>query len=235
MFKDTEHWCRSCVDCSMRKTPRNKCKAKLLPIPVEGAFDRVAVDIVGPLKVTTRGNRYIIVFIDYLTRWPEVKATASIEAATVARVLIDEIISRHGGPSTILSDRGSNFLSSLIQEVCKIFKIQKLSTSSYHPQTDGLVERFNGTLIQSLSMYVNKNQTDWDLYIPSVLFAYRVSPSDATQETPFYLMYGRQCRLPVDVDLKKPTNLTPSVEEYRKRIVENIELIQSISSEHNRK
>ena len=232
MFKDTDHWCKSCIDCSMKKSPRNKHKAPLLPIPVGGAFDRVAVDIIGPLKTTTKGNKYIIVFMDYLTRWPEAIPVPTIDAATVARVFVDEIISRHGAPIEILSDRGSNFLSSLFREICRIFKIHKLSTSSYHPQTDGLVERFNGTLIQSLSMYVNKDQTDWDLYIPAVLFAYRVTPSDATQETPFYLIHGRQCRLPMDVDLVTNPNLSPSIEEHRKRIVENIEISQNIAREN---
>ena len=131
MFKDTEHWCKSCVDCSMRKTPKTNLRAPLIPIPVEGAFDRVAVDVLGPLTKTDKGNRYILVFSDYLTRWPEAFAVPNVEAVTIARILVDEIISRHGAPRTLLSVRGTNFLSSLVQEVCKIFQIQKLNTSSY--------------------------------------------------------------------------------------------------------
>ena len=132
-------------------------------------------------------------------------------------------------------DRGTNFLSSLIQEVCKIFQIQKLNTSSYHPQTDGLVEHFNSTLIQSLSMFVSQNQKDWDIYILSVLFAYRVSQSAATQETPFYLLYGRECRLPVDVNLLKPSEVSSSIEEHRRRIVDNVERTQNIARENIQK
>ena len=235
MFKDTEHWCKSCIDCSMRKTPRTNLKAPLLPIPVDGAFDRVVVDVIGPLRKTERGNRYILVFTDYLTRWPEAFPIPNMDAGTVARILVDEIISRHGSPRTLLSDRGTNFLSSLIQEVCKIFRIQKLNSSSYRPQTQGLVERYNSTLIQSLSMYVNKDQTDWDLYIPSVLFAYRVSPSAATQETPFYLLYGRECRLPMDVNFLQPGDVSSSINEHRQRIVENVERSQSIARENIQK
>ena len=235
MFKDTEHWCKSCVDCSMRKTPRTNLKAPLIPIPVEGAFDRLAVDVVGPLTKTTQGNKYILVFSDYLTRWPEAFAIPNAEASTIARILVDEIIGRHGAPRTLLSDRGTNFLSSLVAEVCKLFRIRKSNTSSYRPQTDGLVERFNGTLIQSISMFVNSQQTDWDTFIPSVLFAYRVSPSEATQETPFYLLYGREARLPIDVKLLKPTDLSSSVNEHRQRIVENIERSQNIARENIQK
>ena len=138
MFKDVEHWVKSCVECSMRKSPRNSKKAPLLPIPAEGAFDRVAVDVLGPFPPCSKGSRYIVVFSDYLTR--------CVEATDIARLLIDEIISRHGAPRVLLSDRGTNFLSTVIAEVCKIFQIQKVNTSSYHPQTDGLVERFNSTL-----------------------------------------------------------------------------------------
>ena len=88
---------------------------------------------------------------------------------------MDEVIARHGAPRVLLSDRGKNFLSKVVPDVCKIFQIHKVNTSSYHPQTDSLVERFNSTLCQSLSMYVSKNQKDWDDFIPLVLFAHRTS------------------------------------------------------------
>eukprot|EP00795_Rhopilema_esculentum_P005471 gene5471-biopygen457 len=180
MYKDIEHWCRSCVDCAMKKSPRNKRKAPLLPIPIEGAFDRVAMDILGPFPVSEDGNRYIIVFSDYYTRWPEAFALPSTEAPRIAQLLVDEILARHSAPRTLLSDRGSNFLSSIVNEVCKIMNTRKLNTTAYHPQTDGLVERFNGTLAEGLSMYVSSHQKDWDRHIPMILFAYRVSPHATT-------------------------------------------------------
>ena len=105
----------------------------------------------------------------------------SVEATVIARLLIDEIISRHGAPRVLLSDRGTNFLSKVVAEVCKIFQIQKVNTSSYYPETDGLVERFNSTLCQSLSMYISKNQKDWDKFIPLILSAHRTSVLDATR------------------------------------------------------
>ena len=105
MFKDIEHWCRTCIDCAMRKRPRNHHKAPLLPIPVQGPFDRLAMDILGPLPTTHDGNRYILVFSDYYTRWPEEYALASIEEPRVAQLMVDEILARHSTPSTLLSDR----------------------------------------------------------------------------------------------------------------------------------
>ena len=91
MFIDIQHWVKSCVDCQMRKTPRNKRNAPLLPIPVEGAFDRVAVDHLGPFPGSYSGNRYVVVFSDYLTRWPEAFAVSTIDAPVIASLLFNEI------------------------------------------------------------------------------------------------------------------------------------------------
>ena len=224
MFRDIDHWCRTCVDCAMKKIPRGQRKAPLLPIPVEGAFDRIAMDILGPLPVTNDGNRYIIVFSDYYTRWPEAFALPSIEAPRIAQLLVDEIVARHSAPRTLLSDRGPNFLATIVKEVCNLINTRRQHTTAYHPQTDGLVERFNATLTEGLSMYVSSNQKDWDKHIPMVLFAYRVSPNATTGESPFYLLYGREPRLPIDAALLLPTsNLSPSVAEHRARIVQNLE------------
>ena len=231
MFRDIDHWCRTCVDCAMKKVPRGQRKAPLLPIPVEGAFDRVAMDILGPLPVTNDGNRYIIVFSDYYTRWPEAFALPSIDAPRIAQLIVDAIVARHSAPRTLLSDRGPNFLATIVQEVCRLINTRRQHTTAYHPQTDGLVERFSGTLVEGLAMYVSSNQKDWDKHIPMVLFAYRVSPNATTGESPFYLLYGREPRLPIDVALLLPTsNLLPSVAEHRARIVQRLEEAQKIIS-----
>ena len=99
---------------------------------------------------------------------------------------------RRGAPRVLLSDRGSNFLSSLFREVCFLLNTEKIFTSACRLQTNGLAERSNGTLAQSLSMYVSSNQKDWDEHLNSILFAYRVSPSEVTGESPLYMLYGRE-------------------------------------------
>ena len=232
MYKDVEHWVRSCQDCSTRKKPRNKYRAPLLPIPVSAAFERLAVDVLGPLPTTWSGNRYIVCFIDYLTKWPEIFAVPNMEAVTIARLITDEIIPRHGAPRTLLSDRGTNFLSTLVREVCNLYSIKKLNTSAYNPQCDGLVERLNSSLCQTLSMFVSKNQKDWDVFIPAALLAFRTSPSETTGESPFYLLYGREPLLPMDVSLLPPTDPASSIAEHRRRIVKQIELAQQIAKEN---
>ena len=114
------------------------------------------------LPPTYNGNRYAIVFSDYLTKWPEVFPSPDQKAETIARLLVEQIVPRHGVPEQLLSDRGQNFLSELMLEVCKLLGTKKLNTMGYHPQTDGLVERLNRTLITMQSKCVEKHGRDWD-------------------------------------------------------------------------
>ena len=93
-------------------------------------------------------------FVDYLTKWVEAFAVSDQCAQTIARLLVEEVICRHGAPQKLLSDRGTNFMSELVAEVCRLMNIKNLNTSGYHPQTDGLVERFHRTLIGMLFKFV---------------------------------------------------------------------------------
>jgi transposase InsO family protein len=146
--------------------------APLTPILVTGPFDRVGVDVI-QFPQSHLGNQYAVVFVDYLTKWPEVYPTPDQSAATIANLLVREIISRHGVPSELLSDRGRAFLSGLLKEVQLLLGFKKVNTSAYHPQTDGLVERFNRTLTAMLAKTVERGGRDWDQRLPFVLFAYR--------------------------------------------------------------
>ena len=190
------------MTCATRSTgyPTNP---RLTPIPVGGPFDRVDVDVV-KLPKTTRGNSYVIVFMDYLTKWPEAFATTDQTSLTIAKNFVEEIISRHGVPRELLSDRGPSFLSKMFLSVCSILGVKKLNTTAYHPQTDGLVERFNRTLISMLSKRVTGAQ-EWDDLLPYALFAYRASLQVSTGESPFHLLYGREPHLPTELNAPSPT------------------------------
>lgn len=230
MYDDVREHVRSCVKCCRRKTPRHGTKAPLTPLPpAVRPFERLAVDCVGPLPKSRSGNKYLVVFSDYLTRWPEVYCTPSIEAPVIAKLLVDEIIPRHGAPECLLSDLGSNFTSALVSEVCRLGNIGRLRTSSYHPQTDGLVEKLNGTLIQMLSMYTNAKQTTWDEFVPAVLFAYRVSRQESVGYSPFHLLYGRHARLPLASDLLSPLEGYSGPKEHLDTVLGKFKVIHSES------
>ena len=165
MYMDVQHYVLSCESCSMRKSPKHRQTTPLLPLPIAGPRERWAVDCLGPFVESTAKNRYIVIWTDYCTRWVECFALPNIEAVTIANQLVNEIMPRHGAERTLLSDRGSNFLSSLVKEVCLVINTHKIFTTSYRRQTDGLVERFNHTLAQCISMYVDANQRNWDQHL----------------------------------------------------------------------
>ena len=169
-----------------------------MPKP-ERPWQWVAMDVTGPFPRTNRGNRYILVVTCGFSKWTEAFALPDQTAGTIAKVLVEELICRHGCPEVIHSDQGRNFEASLIREICKRLNIKKSRTTPYHAQGNGQTERFNHTLCNMLSMYVQQDQRDWDDRLPFVMLAYRTSVNETTKETPFYLFYGRRARLPVDV------------------------------------
>jgi transposase InsO family protein len=137
------------------------------------------------------------VAMDYLTKWPEARAIPDANAENVANFIYEQIICQHGCSQILLSDRGTHFNNNLIKRLMEKFQIKHLLSSPYHPQTNGLVERFNRTLCESLAKLSLTNK-DWDLYVASTLFAYRTSKHSTTKMEPFYLVYGRSARLPMD-------------------------------------
>ena len=147
------------------------------------------MDIIGPLPRSRSGNKYIPVVCDYATRYPEAMAIRSIEAERIAEELV-KLFARVGVPEEILTDQGSNFTSSLLAELYRTLHVHPIRTSPYHPQTDGLVERFNQTLKSMLRKSATKEGKDWDKLLPYLLFAYREVPQTSTGFSPFELLYG---------------------------------------------
>jgi len=223
MRKDITNWSRGCLTCATYSTGK-AVYPPLTPIPVAGPFDRIGVDVI-QFPRSSSGNQYAIVFMDYLTKWPEVFPSPDQTAATIAKLLVEEIVSRHGVPSEVLSDRGKAFLSGLMSEVQGLLGTHRVNTTAYHPQTDGLVERFNRTLTTMLAKTTEQGGRDWDQHIPFVLFAYRASEQESTKESPFFLLYGRDPRLPVDAALcPKQAQKQLSLKEY------GVELVRKLGS-----
>ena len=167
MRSDIIQWCQACLVCATRQVGRST-RPPLTPIPVSGPFDRMGVDVIQFPK-SYSGNQYAVVFVDYLTKWPEVFATSDQTALTIAKLFVEHVVSRHGVPGQLLSDRGAAFLSQLVREVCKVLGVERVNTTAYHPQTDGLVERFNRTLTSMLAKRVEQSGRDWDTQLPYVL------------------------------------------------------------------
>lgn len=195
MYKDIEEYVKTCDSCQRRG---NKGGIGYLnPIKVGKPFERIGIDFVGPLEKTKDGNKYILVVTDYLTKWPEAEPMKEATAGNVIQFIYEKIICRHGCPKIILSDRGTHFRNRLVEGLCEKFMIKHKLSSPYHPQTNGLVERFNRTLCESLAK-VSEQEDEWDKHIESVLFAYRTTRHNTTRRTPFFMMYGREATLPIE-------------------------------------
>lgn len=140
-------------------------------------FERITIDVA---EQPDDGKRYVLVAIDYFSKWPEAYPLPNQEATTVAEVLVNNWICRYGVPIELHSDQGRNFESEVFRNVCELLGTRKTRTTPSHPQSDGMVERFNATLEKNLRMFVNDHQTDWDKHIPLFVLAYRSAVHETT-------------------------------------------------------
>ncbi|GBM45473.1 Retrovirus-related Pol polyprotein from transposon 412 [Araneus ventricosus] len=139
LLADVEKWRREFYACGARKGPKTRTKCRLQRYNVGAPFERMALDILGPLPVTTNGNRYVLVMMDYFTKWPEAIPIPDQEASTVAEELVRASISRYGVPMILHSDQGTNFNSALLTELCNLLGILKTRTTALHPYSDAMV------------------------------------------------------------------------------------------------
>ena len=192
------------------------------------------MDILGPLPLTENGNKYILVIGDYFTKWKEAYPMKNMEATTVARILVHEFICRFGIPEHLHTDQGRNFEAEIIKEICKLLDIKKTQTSPYHPQSDGMIERFNRTLLNMLSTALEKNCcNDWDLQLPMLMLAYRTSVKETTGITPFSLMFGRSARLPIDIEFNLPYASYDNPSQYQKQLRQRLHQAYATVQEHS--
>src|SRR6185369_3619820 len=192
MYDEVKRYIQSCHVCQMQG--RQQRNNELNPIVPTGPWERVGIDFVGPLPLTSQGNRYIITAVDYFTRWPEARAVPQASAQQAAKFIYEEIICRHGIVDVIHSDQGTHFVNELINQLVRKFDMKHHKITAYHPQANGLVERFNGTLKQTLAK-IAQGTNDWDDFIAPALFAHRTSPIRTLGVAPSFLEYGRALRL----------------------------------------
>jgi transposase InsO family protein len=160
-------------------------------------FEQVVMDLVGQLVKTARGHQYILVIMDYATRYPDAIPLRMATVKGIARELL-HLFSRVGIPREILMDQGTAFMSHVMKDVCNLLQIKQVRTSVYHPQTDGLVERFNKTLKQMLKKDIERDARNWDQLLAHLMFSVREEPQAPTGFSPFELLYGRRPRKLLD-------------------------------------
>ena len=199
MKRDVARWIQHCDVCQRRTRRPGPGRAPLCQSPVGSPMERIAFDILSFPEPTEDGNTCVLVVCDYFTKWSEAFALEDHKAATVADVLVTEIFLKLGVPRFIHSDQAPEFMSELMTELHELLEIQRTRTCPYRPQSDGLVERLNRTLIDMLSKFCNENLNDWDNHLPYLISAYRATRNESTQCSPNLLMLGREITFPVDL------------------------------------
>ncbi|KAK8773672.1 hypothetical protein V5799_011792 [Amblyomma americanum] len=232
MRQDVRDYCAKCHSCLERKTPKGRRPAPIQPFPeVSAPFERTGMDIMGPLPTTTSGNKYILVFVDHLSKYAEAVALPDQKADTVARAFVEQIVLRHGPLRQLLTDRGTNFVSQLMRRVCELLKIAKKQTTPYHPACNGAVERLNQTVAGFLSHFVSRDQRDWDLWLPYAMFAYNSAAHESTGESPFFLLYGRDPDQPSEVPEGPRRVPYASLDDYKVELESRLQVARDIAKE----
>lgn len=202
MFAEITHYVQSCPDCQTRNTPNQKPAGELQPLePTLHPFQQIGMDFVGPLTESQDGNKYIVVMVDYYSKWVEAVATPEATAACAAKAFMDSMVLRHGAPERVITDRGRHFTAEMMEELFRLTSTNHARTTAYHPQTNGLCERFNRTLATMISKYVSTHHRDWDQFLQYVVFAYNSSVHETTGYSPFFLLHGGEPTLPIDATL----------------------------------
>jgi hypothetical protein len=212
----------------------------------EVVWEKCALDIVGPLCPTLDGNKYILTFQDELSKYTLAIPIRQQDAPTIAKVFVEEIILKFGIPVMVLTDQGSNFMSEVFTNICKLLKIKKIKCTPYHPQTNGTMERTQRVLVEYLRCFISEDQSNWDKWLQYAPFVFNTTPHTATGYTPQELLFGRKPNIP-GILQSEPAETQYTYDNYVKELQSrlqssyqtakaNLELQKELSKEyHDRK
>ena len=219
-FQSVENYVNRCEDCLTKKPPVGaKFGLGQIPDTPSVPFTYIALDILGPFPESIRGNKYVMVVSDLCTRYVTTVAVGDIKTTTLANALIENVFLKYGFPDKLLTDNAKQFLSNIWQALLEILGTKHKRTTSYHCQTNGIVENANKVLTTSLSMYCNSNQLNWCEALQYITFGYNTSRHDSSKFSPYYLVFGREPRLICDAVLNLPINIE-TVDQVLARLID---------------
>ena len=239
MTKDLVNKVKNCGRC--KKYNGAPPIAKLQKLPCAGPGELVHINFTS-IEETVGLNEQptiwdVLVIQDHFSKHVVAYVVKDQTARTVAKTLRWGYFGLFGAPAYLLSDKGPAFTSRVVEDLCKMYGVQKLRTSSYHAQTNGQVERMNQTLIRMIGKLEDDKKACWSLYLPEVLMAYNSTRSAVTGYSPHFLLFGRRPRIPVDfqfptlLDMPHKTKLERSVAEARTRLKEAFAIARQLTSE----
>ena len=188
--KDIRKCIANCVLCQWEKAKVQQYPLQMTEI-IDRPFDKIAINLVTEFETSTSGNKHILNIIDHLTGWPEAFPIPGKSADTIVATFINEDLPVHMCPQYSLSDNGTEFRNSLMDQVLQQLGIDRIFSAPYHPQSNGKLEVFHKYLKPTLKKLCEKDPINWDKYLNQVLASYRITPNLATVELPFFLIYGR--------------------------------------------
>lgn len=228
MKKDIQNFIQKCRHCQLKKLTRVKTKQPLIITDTPGAaFDKISMDIMGPLPITIEGNKYILTIQDLLTKYSVAVPLKEANAASIADAFTKKFLCIYGAPKALLTDQGANFLSSLMRNLTRRFNIQHFRTTAYHPQSNGSIERSHHVLMEYLKVHVDKEE-NWDQFIELAIFSYNTSVHEGTKYSPYELVFGRLVRLP-SAHPKIEENTEITYQDYLNDLFNKLYEIQTIA------
>ena len=222
MNKEITDFCNTCTACESFRLPNPKYQAPLQPISTTRPLEMVFADI-AELPITRRGFRYILVVTDHFSKYVNIYPMKDQTASTIGKHLFDDYVKEHGVPEILHTDQGRQFESRLVQELCNKLGIKKSRSTSYHPQGAGIVERCNRTIKDQLAKYISDQGGEWDTHINQLQLAYNTSTHSTTGLTPYFVMHGREARIPASITCSSPPPLMgSSMLEYTANLTDRL-------------
>ena len=241
MVDDVTSYVKVCDPCQRENPQLMKTPATLNPIPVTASFwHQVGVDLVGPLPMSKNGYKYILTCCCYFTKWSEAIPLKDNSASSVASALF-KLQCEKGAASVFIHDQGTEFINCVNNELCHLLDITKRIATACHPMTNGLDERWNGTLQTALRKAVDQEcQDDWDEHLDPIMSAYRATKHDSTGFSPYFMVFHKEPRLPVDIQFRDDSEALEEqsiytndmLQKYMERMLQVKSKIQDLASDN---
>jgi hypothetical protein len=197
MRKDIDDYVKRCEDCQKQKfSNRNTRDKMVITTTATTSFEKVYLDIVGPLEVDNAGYKYILTLQCELTKYVEAYPLENKDAQTVARAFVENFVLRYGIPKTLATDCGTEFINSTLREVCELLKVEKINSTPYHHESIGSLENWHKHLGSYLRIQTRNFTTNWSSWVQYWCFAYNTSVNTSTKYSPHELVFGKACNVP---------------------------------------
>ncbi|KAJ3698911.1 hypothetical protein LUZ61_002616 [Rhynchospora tenuis] len=231
LSKDAEDLVRRCAQCQFHARIDHKPPNKLKPITSPWPFDMWGMDILGPFPQAKGNLKFIVVAVEYFTKWIEVKALSIITSQKVTDFLEHHIVYRYGIPHTIITDNGRQFTGAPFKNYCRGLGIDINFAFVCHPQSNGLAEVSNRTILEGLKKKIEGTKNAWSEYLSEVVWAYNTTPRSATERSPYALVYGMEAVIPMEIIYPTLRTINYSTQRNAERRIEELEMIHELRKE----